>query len=78
MEYRSPVTLLITSTGMVFPAFVPVATPKSMVFPFWAVMVRPFIVQDMPPPMSKVTVTSLPLMLSKISPGTVVVPFIST
>ena len=42
------------------------------------VMLFPSTLQRMPLPMSKVMVMSFPLMLSNISPGTTVEPFIST
>ena len=77
MEYRSPVTLLITSTGMDFPASAPTVTSKS-ISPAASVISFPLIFQEMPFSMSSTSVTSLPLMLSRISFGTTVVPFMAT
>ena len=77
MEYRSPVTLLMTSIGMDFPASAPIVTPKS-IFPAASVIFFPLIFQEMPSPMSSTSVMSSPLILSKISFGTTVVPFMAT
>ncbi len=68
-------TLLIISTGTVF---TPVFTEKSMSPALSVVILFPSTLQRMPLPMSKVIVMSFPLMLSNISPGTTVEPFIST
>ena len=77
MEERSPVTLLMTSTGMDFPASAPTVTPKS-ISPDGSVMSCPLIFQERPFPISRTSVVSLPLILSITSFGTTVVPFMAT
>ena len=67
--------LFTISTGI---AFVPIFMEKSISSAFSVVMLFPFTLQMMPFPISKVIVMSLPLILSKISPGTTVEPFMST